>query len=281
MIVQPGPHRAVDTHLHVYDLERFPLHESSGFSILPNEIGTASQFRSVMNAHGITHAVLINPLGGYGVDNRNMLAAIAASEGRFKGIALVPHEITESEYAQLAQQGVVGIRFNLSFPSSPSIHGPGGTRLMALAHEHGHIVQVHYHRQEDFLEVKEILHQCKAQVVIDHCGRPILDEGIDQPAFQALLDLGRRTNAVIKLSAPFRFSKLGWPYMDTDPYVDRLIEAFTLDRCIWGSDWPFLRAKARVDYSSELATLQRWIPDEGDRQKVLWDNPARIFGFQV
>jgi len=28
-----------------------------------------------------------------------------------------------------------------------------------------------------------------------------------------------------------------------------------------------------------LANLERWIPDERDRRQVLWDTPARLFGF--
>lgn len=270
---------AVDTHAHTYDLTRFPFHESSGFSILPNETGTAKQYGAVLDAHGISHAVLINPLGGYGIDNRNMLEVIAASNGRYKGVAVAPHDISEKELDVLVQGGVVGIRFNLSFPASPSINGAGGARLLALAQERDLIVQVHYHEEAHLLEANDILQACRAPLVIDHCGRPILDQGTSQPGFQALLELGRSSNAIIKLSALFRCSGQGWPYLDTDPYVEKLIDAFSVDRCIWGSDWPFLRAKARIDYGPELSVLSRWFPDAEDRHKILWVNPARIFGF--
>ena len=105
-------------------------------------------------------------------------------------------------------------------------------------------------------------------------------DGPGQAGFQALLELGRSHNAVIKLSAIFRASKQPWPYCDISPYIERLIEAFSFDRCIWGSDWPFLRAKRRVDYGPELNGLSHWIRNRGDLQKVLWDTPARVFGFQ-
>ena len=57
-----------------------------------------------------------------------------------------------------------------------------------------------------------------------------------------------------------------------------LAEAFTLDRCIWGSDWPFLRAKERTDFGPLLAALHRVLPDAADRERVLWTNPSRLFG---
>jgi predicted TIM-barrel fold metal-dependent hydrolase len=103
--------------------------------------------------------------------------------------------------------------------------------------------------------------------------------GLGQPGFQALVALGRAGRAAVKLSGAFRFSRAGSPYLDADPYAQALIEAFTVDRCVWGSDWPFVRATARVDYGPLLACLARWLPDPGDRRKVLWDNPARLFGF--
>jgi len=274
------PSFAVDTHAHVYDLSRYPLAESSGFSILANETGSAQHYAAVLDAHGISHAVLINPLGGYGVDNRNMLDVIGASNGRFKGIAVVPHDITEAQLDAMIYAGVVGIRFNLSFPASPALTGAGGARLLSLAEERDLIVQIHYHEEAHLLAAFDILRVCRSPIVIDHCGRPILEKGVNQPGFQALLELGRSHNAIIKLSGLFRFSVQGWPYHDVEPYVAKLIEAYSEDRCIWGSDWPFLRAKTRIDYGPELNMLSHWFPDMADQRKVLWDNPARIFGFK-
>ena len=51
-----------------------------------------------------------------------------------------------------------------------------------------------------------------------------------------MLELGRRGNAAVKLSGAFRSSRQLWPYADCDEYVRALIDAFTLDNCVWGSD---------------------------------------------
>jgi predicted TIM-barrel fold metal-dependent hydrolase len=270
---------AVDAHAHVFDLERYPFHPTSGFDLLPNEPGNPRQYTAVLDAHGISHALLINPLGGYGVDNRGMLDAIAASDGRFKGVAVVPHDIAESALEGMIAGGIVGIRFNLSFPSSPSPHGAGGARLMALCAARGLCLQIHYHEGAHMVEALPLFDARRNTLVFDHCGRPDIATGLQQPGFLALLEAGRRGSTFVKLSALFRFSKTGWPYHDADPFVARLIDAFTIDRCLWGSDWPFLRARARIDYGPELAVLQRWFPDAADRRKVLWDTPARLFGF--
>lgn len=268
----------VDCHAHVYDLARHPLDPSSGFATLPCEIGTADQFSCVLDAHGFTHGLLINPLGGYGSNNNCLLDALRRFRGRFKGVAVVAHGTSEDAFAAMTRQGVIGLRFNLNFPSSPSVHAPGADRTLRMAREHGWFAQVHY-AGDALVEALPMLQDSHLPLVIDHCGRPDGENGLQQAGFQALLWLGRNTEAVVKLSGVFRFSRLGFPYEDVDPYIAALIDAFTLDRCVWGSDWPFLHANERIDHACLLAALHRWLPSPLDRQKVLGANPARLFGF--
>ncbi len=73
--------------------------------------------------------------------------------------------------------------------------------------------------------------------------------------------------------------KIYTPYRDVDPFIAAAIDAYTLDRCVWGSDWPFVRTEERVDYGPPLACLRRWLPAEADRHTVLWRTPAWLFGF--
>ncbi|MEO5696321.1 MAG: amidohydrolase family protein, partial [Burkholderiaceae bacterium] len=112
----------------------------------------------------------------------------------------------------------------------------------------------------------------------DHCGRPDALRGIDQRGFQALLEFGREGHHV-KLSGPFRFVNAFAPAAAVEPFVAALLETFTPKRCVWGSDWPFLRLPLRMDYGPVLANLHRWLPDDRDRREVLRETPARLFGF--
>ncbi len=268
---------AVDSHAHAFDLTRQGWGGDRGFDIQANELGTARQFLHMLSCHGFTHGVLINPLGGYGANNTYMLEAIKEAGGRLKGVALLPDAVPDAEIHRMVEGGIVGIRFNLDFPTSPPLLGPVGERALARAREVGWFAQVHYHHGESIIEALPVLRAAKLPVVIDHCGRPELEGGLGQKGFAALLEFGRSTDAIIKLSGIFRFSATGSPYEDTDPYVAALVEAFGIDRCIWGSDWPFLRAKARTDFGPLLAALHRVIPDPAAREKVLWTNPARLF----
>jgi predicted TIM-barrel fold metal-dependent hydrolase len=116
--------------------------------------------------------------------------------------------------------------------------------------------------------------------MVDHFGRPDVRRGLRQLGFETMLEFGRAGRAVVKLSGPFRCSFEGYPYRDVDPFIAAAIDAFTLENCVWGSDWPFVRMDERADYGPVLSCLRRWLPERDNRQKVLWDNPARLFGFK-
>ncbi len=36
---------------------------------------------------------------------------------------------------------------------------------------------------------------------------------------------------------------------------------------------------APVEYGREASVFSGWVPSEEVRQKILWDNPSRFFGF--
>ena len=52
-----------------------------------------------------------------------------------------------------------------------------------------------------------------------------------------------------------------------------------LESCVWGTDWPFLRAPERIDYGPLLRLVERLFPDATDRHKLLWETPCKLFGF--
>ena len=229
-----------------------------------------------MSAYGIQHALLVQPNSGYNEDNRCLLHTIANSHGRLKGIAVVGNDASRSELEDLAAQGIVGIAMN------PALYGTNhyadaGHLLERLA-ELGLLAQIQV-QNEQLPALLPMLNATSARLLIDHCGRPDIAAGLQQEAFQALLQLGRTGRACIKLSGYAKFSQQAFPYEDTWPYIHELIRAFTLDACLWASDWPFLRAPERIDYGVLLSLVERLIPDPKDRAKLFWETPRAWLGF--
>lgn len=273
-----GVERGADCHAHVFCGDRLPFAEKTIYKPAPCQMGTAEQFLSVLDAHGLTHGLVVgaNP---YGLDSRCMLDAIESSRGRLKGIALVGPGATEKELSDLSAKGVVGCRINLFTQGLAPLTDPAAAMFLQRLREAGWFVQIQCENDQLF-EVAPILTEAGVKVMIDHFGRPDIARGVQQRGFQALLELGKSGNAVVKLSGPFRSSREGLPYYDVDPFIEAAIDAFTLENCVWGSDWPFVRIDARMDYGPGLNCLGRWLPDAADRDKVLWQTPSRLFGFK-
>ena len=270
--------RAVDAHAHVFGGAEFPFSPETLYTPHPSQMGTPAKFRAVLAAHGRTHGLLVGA-GPYGDDNRCMLQAIAESGGQFKGIALVKATVSERELADLRDKGVVGVRMNLMGHGMRPLIEPGAAGLLARLKSLDMFLQLHFQKDE-LVEAAPLLRKSGVRMMIDHFGRPDIARGVQSPGYQTVLEFGKSGQGVIKLSGPFRSSVQGYPYTDVDPFIAAAIDAYTLERCVWGSDWPFVRMDERMDYGPPATCLPRWLPAANDRQKVLWDTPARLFGFK-
>jgi predicted TIM-barrel fold metal-dependent hydrolase len=266
----------VDAHCHVLDPARFPYAADVAYRPAGQEIGTLVQYQSVMDAYGVRHALLVGPNSGYGTDNRCLLDAIASGQGRFKGIAVVPNDASRSELERLKAAGVVGVAFNATVHGVDHYAATAG--LLRMLADLDLFIQVQVERDQ-LIPLAPMLEQSGARILIDHCGRPTPGSGLEQPGFQALLALARTGRAAVKLSGYQKFSAEPPPYGDAQPFVHALIDAFTLDACMWASDWPFLKATERLDVGPLLRAVERLLPDPADRRRLLWDTPCRLFGF--
>jgi predicted TIM-barrel fold metal-dependent hydrolase len=269
--------RLVDCHAHIIDPARFPFVDGPGYKPRPDEAGTREAYGAMLDRLGAPHALLVQP-SGYGVDNAAMLDAMTASPGRFRAIAMVPPAVSDRALEALAAAGVVGVRFNLPSYDPDALSHSAAPRLLDRLRALGWFAQV-YALDAQWAAIAPTLRASRVRVLIDHFGVHDLAGGVDQPGFQAVLALGREGQAHVKLSAPFRVSSRPGAYDDLDQFVEALLEGFGPGACVWGSDWPFLGLSARPDLGVVLTALRRWLPDSRDRQRVLWENPCRLFGF--
>lgn len=217
----------------------------------------------------------MQPNSGYGPDNRCLLETIARSDGCLKGVAVVANEVSRDELAALKAGGIVGIAFNVALFGAAAYENLD--RPLDLLAELDLIAQFQV-QNEQLLELMPMLGSCGTRLLFDHCGRPNIGRGLEGEGFRALLGLGRAGNAWVKLSGCAKFSGLSFPYADAWAYIHALADAFTLDRCVWGSDWPFLRGQERIDYGTLLKLVEQLFPTDADRRKLMWETPRALFG---
>ncbi len=266
----------IDSHVHILDPKQFPYAPDVWYEPIGAEQGTAGDLTSVMDFHGITHALLVQPNSGYGYDNRAMLSAIANGKGRFKGMAVVKNNASIGKLQDLQAQGIVGIAMNAALlgvdfyadiePLLESLRELDMWAQMQVQHD-------------QFVTLKPMLEASGAKLMFDHCGRPNPITGVAQEGFQALLKLAETGRAAVKLSGFNKCSNQQYPWTDAKPFVDALLGAYTPQNLIWASDWPFLKAPARIDYGPLLTLFEQLVPDDAARHAIQWETPKRLFGF--
>ena len=266
----------IDCHNHVFDPAGFPYRPDTPYRPSGQEVATALQFRHVMDCYGVRYALVVGPNSGYSTDSRPVLDAIAHSNGRCKGIAVVPLDITAKDLAALKAKGIVGIAFNSTLDGVD--YYLRAHDLLARLADLDMLLQIQAEKDQ-LAAFHPLLEKSQVRLAIDHCGRPDIAAGLRQPGFQALLDLGRSGRACVKLSGYAKFSRRPHPHEDVRPFVQALLGAFTTGACVWASDWPFVKATERIDYGPLLKLFEGLVPDAADRGKILWDTPRRWFGF--
>jgi predicted TIM-barrel fold metal-dependent hydrolase len=263
--------------VHVFDPARFPY--TSRCVLQPRRRGESrrsAQLGHLLEAHGVGHALIVGPNSGYGLDNRCMLDALAHGNGRYKGIAVVRADASVSELTELKAHGVAGAAFNVTSLGIDYCRnlGPLLQRLRDLD-----LWADFQYEHDQLVELAPLLRDSGVKLVFDHCGRPHPERGVGQPGFQALLALAESGRACVKLSSLSKLSRQAHPYEDAWPFVHALIQAYTPAACVWASDWPFLRAPARIDYGPLVDLFESLVPDAQARQAIFWDTPRRLFGF--
>ena len=110
-------------------------------------------------------------------------------------------------------------------------------------------------------------------------GRAPVADGIDQAPFRTLLDkLDANDGLWVKISGAERLSAAGPPFADAAPFGAACVAAAP-ERCVWGTDWPHPNVRSMPNDGDLVDLIPRMIPDPTLRQKVLVENPARLFGF--
>jgi len=264
---------ACDCHHHIYD-SRYPFAPEA--TLKPRD-ALIPEYRKLQTRIGTTRNVIVQP-SSYGVDNRLLVESIAAFGGRARGVAVVNTKVTDAELNALHAAGVRGIRFNLA--------PPGTTTLDMVKPLAKRIADMGWHVQLNapakyLLENKEVWFDLPVPVVFDHLGRVPQPGALQTPTFAMVRELLQRDKAYVKLSGFYMESVVGVPSYSDSVEVARVYAREAPDRVLWGSDWPHPTEHTNVIPNDAvlLDAMARAVPGAAARQKVLVDNPAKLYQF--
>jgi D-galactarolactone isomerase len=266
------PGGACDTHMHFYD-ERAP---AAPGTFLPGTF-TVAEYRVLQKRLGLERVIVVQP-NAYADDNTVTLNAMRELGKGAKGVAVVKPAVKDAELQRLTKAGICAVRIM-------TLHG--GTlgfdvmdAVMARVHPFGW----HANIQLDGRNLPKYEAQIKrlpGKFVIDHTGKFLEPVAVDSKEFRSLLNLVDTGRCWVKLSAPYETSKTGAPKYEDVSVVARALVKRAPERMLWASNWPHPgnRKPAPPDDQQLLDLVADWAPNEKDRQMMLVDNPAELYGF--
>jgi 2-pyrone-4,6-dicarboxylate lactonase len=267
------PAGAIDAHCHVFGpQQRFPF--SAKAKYLPEDAGPDMLF-ALRDHLGFARNVIVQA-SCHGTDNAATLDAIARSDGRARGVAVVDPAIGEDDLHALHAGGMRGIRFNFlkrlvdDAPKDKFLNV--ARRLPAGWHV------VIYFEADILEELRGFIDAIPVPLVIDHMGRPDVrqgPDGADMKAFRALLD--SRDDIWFKATCPDRLDPAGDPWDQFAGAVAPLVADYPT-RALWGTDWPHPNMHDAIPDDGHLVDMiPRIAPTPELQHQLLVANPTALY----
>lgn len=276
------PPGAVDAHCHVFGpMAQFPF--SAKAKYLPEDAGPDMLF-ALRDQLGFDRNVIVQA-SCHGTDNSATLDAIAKSNGKARGVAVVDPAISEAELAALHEGGIRGIRFNFL---KRLVDDAPKDKFLEVAQRLPKGWHVVIYFEADILEeLRPFMDAIPVPLVIDHMGRPDVrqgPDGADMKAFRQFLN--SRDDIWFKATCPDRLDAIkeggaGDPWNAFAHAVAPLVADFP-DRVLWGTDWPHPNMDTEIPDDGHLVDMiPRIAPTVELQQKMLVTNPTALYWYDA
>jgi L-fuconolactonase len=243
---------------------------------------TGDEMVAAMQAVGVDAAIVVSSFNLYRYDPSYALEVYAAYPERFRVVTPVDaaNPAVDDVVANWAgTKGAVGIRIILrdGIPNDPA--DPGLNRAFAAAARHSLPVNfLCWGRLDDGAAL--VAKNPNTVVVIDHLGLlqpsappPPAEPWADLPK---LLALAAYPNVRVKISGACTLSREPFPYNDIWDPVMRIIDAFGLERCMWGTDWT--RTTGVLTYEQAVAPFRNTTRlSESDKAKLMGGTLEQVY----
>jgi predicted TIM-barrel fold metal-dependent hydrolase len=272
----------IDCQVHCYERDH-PGRPWAAVLAGPPEVTGADQVEA-MDQVGVDGALLVSVWTMYRWDPSYAVDVRNAHPRRFALIEPVdPNDpkVADTVADWKKTPGTVAIRIMMGPDVSTDADDPGISRVLAAAARHGFPVNLMCRGRLEQVG-KMAAKNPNTTLVIDHLGleQPMKPPAPAQPWHELpqLLALATHENIVVKISGACTLSHEKFPYKDIRSSVDRILNAFGLDRCMWGTDWT--RAVNLLTYKEGVDAFRAkdWLSDS-DRATLMGGSLQKIYGW--
>ena len=286
----------IDAHCHVWtsDTDRYPL--AAGFAKedlwLPSF--TPEEHFEYSTAVGEVRINLVQ-MTWYGLDHSYILDRIAGDPRRFVGTGIVPAVLDVSlaspdkAMVALSHGGIYAFRVRggngarMPLNDLPRwLDHPGYEKMFEAGAEHNLALS--------FLmgpsDVPELDRMCRLHpetpIIIDHLGGlRRLDGEFAEEQVAALCEMARHRRVMLKVGPLHAKADRELGYTDVLPLLQRLLEAFGPERCMWESDsgGPMQMVDPHEDYRGTVEVIRQHADflSESDKQQVMFKTAEDFF----
>ena len=281
----------IDTHLHIWDMQRLNYSAFEGHPLF-GKTYHIEDYQQHSEALDIEAMVFLEcfadftSTGGQYLEEIEFVEESALRDPRIKGIVpMAPVEWGARvepvlSTMQARHPSVKGIRRIMEFDDDPraltlSKEFIDGVNLLETFDWHFEI-NVNYTQMDIIREF--VQHIPNVRMILDHCGKPGIKEGAIDQYREDIRELAQHPNLWIKLSdLPAYADPEHWTDDDLRPYIDATFETFGFDRTIFAGDWPICL---------QATTLTRWVDTldralagiaEPDTRKFYRDNANQFY----
>ena len=272
----------VDTHLHLWDLERQPCSWCAGIPALnrsfrfpdyfaasddtpirkavfmecdvddPHQLAEARSVQALADAHPLIAGIVASarPERADFAEQLEQLLALPKLRGLRRVLHVVPDAVSQQTLFRenLRRLPARGLTFDLCVLA----------RQLPLA--------------------RELVDVCPdVSFVLDHCGVPDVKGRAFDPWRAEIRALAERPNVHCKISGLVAYAAADWTVDDLRPWVEHVVACFGWDRIVWGGDWPVCTLGA---------PLSRWVAATAklfagasldERSRVYHRNAERLY----
>jgi predicted TIM-barrel fold metal-dependent hydrolase len=273
----------IDVQVHAYERDHPGRPWAAALAGPPEASG--DQMVAAMDEVGVDGALLVSPFTMYEYDASYALEVVARHPTRFRLIKPVdPADpaVADTIADWAATEGAVAIRLMLNRVASTDGADPGLNHVLETAARHALPVNMLVWGRLEQVTQLAARHPDTA-LVIDHLGlqQPFAPPAPPDPfgELPAVLALAEFPNVSIKVSGACTLSHEPFPYRDIWDPLERIFEAFGMDRCMWGTDWT--RAVALLTYEQGVEAFR--VTDrlsDSDRAALMGGTVKRIYGWE-
>jgi predicted TIM-barrel fold metal-dependent hydrolase len=272
----------IDAHSHVWspDVARWPLVGGQTKADLKPLSFTPEELFALAEPEGVGRVVLIQHSGYHLWDNSYIINCAKRFPGRFSLVGMIDDRAEDpgKTLRELLPLGVRGLRITPRIHGEKWLEGPGMEALWKTGAETGQAMCCLI----DAKELPRVNDMCRRHpdtpVVIDHFARVGVDGTIRDAEVAALCDLAKHKRVSVKLSAYYALGNKQPPYDDLIPMIRRVIDAFSLERCMWASDAPY-QVQPPHTYAASIALIRDRLTglSAGDKEWLLTKTAERVF----